>query len=45
MRIARLAIEGRGFYGVGIVAEADAGYRVCGDDMCRFIPNGEAAAR
>ena len=45
MRIARLAVEGGGFYGVGIVAEADASYWVRGDDMCRFIPNGESTAR
>lgn len=45
MRVARFAIEGGGFDRIGVVAEADAGYRVHGDDIGRFIPYDEAAAR
>lgn len=43
--IARLAIVCGGLHFVRIVAESDADKRVFGDDVCRFFPDGEAAAR
>lgn len=45
MCVARFAIIGGGFHLARIVAEADAGLGVHGDNMGRFIPYDEAAAR